>query len=123
VNGENFNLSGSGPPTLFGDSTTSPKYVFFQKESSISKPAAIWLTIDEDGHSIDDGLFLVDMAGTEIFEAPARRHANAFSWNFCDGHSEIYSLKDSSMIHWPVETTAPQCSGIPTANNVDWTNI
>jgi prepilin-type N-terminal cleavage/methylation domain-containing protein len=122
MNGENFNPGGT--PTIIFDSTSNPQWVFFTKESTISKPANIWLTIDEDGHDIDDALFLVDMKpGGTIYEAPARRHANAYGWNFADGHAQINSLKDPQMINWPAPSGTSPSSGISEANNNDWTNI
>ena len=93
LNGLNFNAGKALPPDGWGDTYSDPRFVFVVKESDIKRTANIWCLIDEDGHCIDDGMFLVNMGGTEIAECPARRHDNAFSWNFCDGHAEIYKLK------------------------------
>jgi prepilin-type N-terminal cleavage/methylation domain-containing protein len=99
LNGLNL---GSSIPAGYGDNYSNPQFIFAINEGDIKRPANHWLMIDEDGHSINDGMFLVDMgAGRGIVDGPARRHANAFAWNFCDGHAEIYTLKDKAMINWP----------------------
>jgi len=102
LNGLNMNAdSATLPPDGYGDTYSSPKYMFAIKEVDIKRPANHWCMIDEDGHSINDGMFLVDMgSGRGIVDGPARRHGNAFAWNFCDGHAEIYKLRDQGMITW-----------------------
>lgn len=113
LNGLNFNSSSKNlPPDGYGDTHSTPKFVFALKESDIKRPANEWCMIDEDGHSINDGMFLVDMGqggGNGVVDAPARRHANAFAWNFCDGHAEIYKFKDQPMISW---TSLPIASAL-----------
>jgi prepilin-type N-terminal cleavage/methylation domain-containing protein len=79
----------------------SPVYAFFTKDTQMRKPANLWIAIDEDEHSINDGMFCVDMATSpHMGDAPARRHGDAFAWNFADGHAEIYKLRDPSTINW-----------------------
>jgi prepilin-type processing-associated H-X9-DG protein len=107
----------------FGDNTSNPGYIFFKKESQIKRPAHVWLMIDEDGHSINDSMFIVSVnngsSSKGLVDGPARRHGNAFGINFCDGHAEIYTLKDSRWINWKLPIPA---NGIPIASplNVDW---
>jgi prepilin-type N-terminal cleavage/methylation domain-containing protein len=87
-----------GAPYGFGDPTG--QYVFFLKESQIYRPAQIWLSIDEDGNSINDGMFLVNMGGEGIYDYPARRHYDAFGWSFADGHAEIKKIVDPALIQY-----------------------
>jgi prepilin-type processing-associated H-X9-DG protein len=73
--------------------------------------------LDEDEKSINDSMFVVDMGGgSGIADAPARRHGNAYGINFCDGHAEIYKLRDWRTQTWP--------TGLPIAIsgplNMDW---
>ena len=105
MNGISFGAAGAAP-VGFGDSVPN-HLVFYTKESQIKRPSWIWLTIDEDGHAIDDAMFLVNMdqvggigSSDQTLEAPARRHGNAFSWNFADGHAEIYKLQSPNFINW-----------------------
>ena len=112
------------PDVGFGDNASNPGFIFFTKESQLRRPAHVWCMIDEDGHSINDGMFIVTVdnggnAGDGLVDGPARRHNNAFSLNFCDGHAEIYALKDPRWINWRGEIPG---SGIPITSpvNVDW---
>jgi hypothetical protein len=86
---------------------TSPKNAMdpnnpvYRKESEISKPAKVWLTLDEDPKSINDGMFLVDVGGQRKFlDLPARTHSNGYGINFMDGHAETYYLRDRESITW-----------------------
>jgi len=64
-------------------------------------PAGNWLLIDEREESINDGFFVVDMAGypdqpnrIQLVDYPASYHNNAGGLNFADGHSEIRKWAD-----------------------------
>ena len=49
----------------------------------------MWYLIDEDGSSINDSLFLVDMAEQNtIPDLPSTRHGGAYELTFADGHAE-----------------------------------
>jgi prepilin-type N-terminal cleavage/methylation domain-containing protein/prepilin-type processing-associated H-X9-DG protein len=85
--------------------TASPKandYLVYRKDTEVRSPATTWYLIDEDEKSINDGFFLVAMPQltVPILDMPATRHNRGYGLSFCDGHSEIYKLKDS-------RTTAP----------------
>jgi prepilin-type processing-associated H-X9-DG protein len=63
--------------------------------------------IDEHELSINDGLFLVCMPGlptTDPIDTPATRHNRGYGLSFCDGHSEIYKLRDPRT-NWPITAT------------------
>jgi prepilin-type processing-associated H-X9-DG protein len=53
--------------------------------------------IDEHEKSINDVLFLVAMPtlGAPTVDAPATRHNRGYGLSFCDGHSEIYKIRDT----------------------------
>ena len=102
---------------------TSPAFRLFKKDSEMKNPSKLWILLDEDEKSINDGMFLVNMGGDSrgLVDAPARRHGNSFALNFADGHSEIFRLLDDRTKNW---TSLP----IPRDNpvNRDWvalTNI
>ncbi len=81
-----------GDPT--GDSNfTTPAadatltYTLFRKENQITQPSQMWYLIDEDGSSINDSLFLVDMADQNtIPDLPSTRHGSVYELTFADGH-------------------------------------
>jgi prepilin-type processing-associated H-X9-DG protein len=88
-------------------------------------PSKTWVLLDEREDSINDGEFVVDMAGypdrpqlLKIVDYPASYHNRAGGFSFVDGHSEIK--------RWLDPRTVPQLrkgQGIPldvaSANNPD----
>jgi prepilin-type N-terminal cleavage/methylation domain-containing protein len=92
----------------FGDSTSPPSYIFFKKEADLRKPAQLFINIDEDPATLDDGVFLVDVGTAAGFvELPGRQHGAAYCLNFADGHSEIHKLKDQLTINYTPAQGAP----------------
>jgi len=83
-----------GDPTGVSDFTTPDQdatltYILFRKENQIKQPAQTWYLIDEDGSTINDSLFVVDMGPQNtIPDLPATRHGSVYELNFADGHAE-----------------------------------
>jgi len=77
---------------------TSDGYVlFFVKESDIRRPAEMWVLLDEDERSINDGFFVTDPAARVWYDFPAisaHRHRFSYGLTFADGHSEIWRHRD-----------------------------
>ena len=72
-------------------------YRAYLKETDLTLPgpSRTWMLIDEHEQSINDAWFFVDMTGVRAFaDFPATRHNRGYALSFCDGHSEIYKLKD-----------------------------
>jgi prepilin-type N-terminal cleavage/methylation domain-containing protein/prepilin-type processing-associated H-X9-DG protein len=73
-----------------------PTYRTYIKESEMTSPAPsdLWVFVDEDPDSINDGSFAVQMpasaAATEWIDMPSKLHGNACGFAFADGHSEIH---------------------------------
>ena len=83
----------SGPiPSTAGD------YVpFFAKYSDIPHPDQMWVLVEEDERSINDGFFVTDPTGRIWFDFPAisaARHNFSYVLNFADGHSAIWRHRD-----------------------------
>jgi prepilin-type processing-associated H-X9-DG protein len=79
-------LDGSSPPTIWRTFSN-------EGELSVAGAADIWLFVDENPDSINDGSFAVRMPtgpGTGWIDVPAKYHANACGFTFADGHSEIH---------------------------------
>jgi prepilin-type N-terminal cleavage/methylation domain-containing protein/prepilin-type processing-associated H-X9-DG protein len=70
----------------------------FAKESQLVGlgPADLWVLLDEDPDSTDDGGFAFVMPvppsniPTEWYNMPSKLHGNACAFSFADGHSEIH---------------------------------
>jgi len=72
-------------------------YTFFRKESQITQPSTTWYLIDEDGDTINDSMFCVDMAGqNHVPDRPARRHGTSYVLGFADGHTQSVRLLQSA---------------------------
>jgi prepilin-type N-terminal cleavage/methylation domain-containing protein/prepilin-type processing-associated H-X9-DG protein len=83
-------------PTASGNYLPWPKYREYLKESDIIAPAPsdLWLMVDEDPDTIDDGSFAFTMPSsvfaTGWINEPTKSHGNACGFSFADGHSEIH---------------------------------
>jgi type II secretory pathway pseudopilin PulG len=71
--------------------------LFYGKESEIPRPANLWVMLDEDERSINDGFFVPDPTGQMWIDFPANsvhRHDHSFVLNFADCHTEIWYYRD-----------------------------
>ena len=59
-------------------------------------PARIWVFVDEDPYSLNDGGFAVGMNTAEWIDWPATYHNMGGGFSFADGHAEIHRWKDGS---------------------------
>lgn len=78
-------------------SSASGYVPFFAKDSELSQPAQLWVLLDEDERSINDGFFVTDPTGGRWVDFPsisAHRHNFSFALNFADGHSDIWRHRD-----------------------------
>jgi prepilin-type N-terminal cleavage/methylation domain-containing protein/prepilin-type processing-associated H-X9-DG protein len=104
--------------SMFG--TGSTDYACYLKEAEVRSPVSTWYLIDEYetvnfGFGINDGFFWVDMTGMKPWgnsglhtDFPATRHDRGYGLAFCDGHSEIYKLRDGrSAYPVPPNPTVP----------------
>lgn len=92
-------------------------YRTFVRESEIAAahaPSGLWLMLDEDHATLDDGWFLVTMNdGRPFASAPAPRHQRSFGVNFTDGHALVLKL------HGLIPRAGPSSSG----GNKDWLRL
>ena len=79
--------------------TVAVGYVrFFAKDSDLRRPSSLWVLLDEDERSINDGFFVPDPTGRTWIDFPANsshRHNYSYALNFADGHSEIWKHRDA----------------------------
>jgi prepilin-type N-terminal cleavage/methylation domain-containing protein len=89
---------GARSPSLPLMPATASGYVsFYAKDSDLARPSELWVLLDEDERSINDGFFLTDPTGNTWFDFPAiseHRHNFNFALNFADGHSEVWRQSD-----------------------------
>ncbi|HNQ74344.1 MAG TPA: prepilin-type N-terminal cleavage/methylation domain-containing protein [Verrucomicrobiota bacterium] len=81
-----------------------------------ASPANIWVMMDEDPDSLNDGGFAVAITVPEWLDYPATFHNFGGGLSFADGHSEVHKWKDGkTKPRVPVSTIS-----LPPANRVDW---
>jgi len=91
------------------EGAVDPHLPVYTKQTQMRQPTLTWLVADEDQESINDGMLLVDVGGTEqFFDLPSRAHGNAYGINFNDGHAEIYKFADAASINWQPTDPAPR---------------
>jgi prepilin-type N-terminal cleavage/methylation domain-containing protein/prepilin-type processing-associated H-X9-DG protein len=103
-----------------GNITTDPeqgKYLpdttfqIYLKETDLGhpSPSKLWLMVDENADTINDGAFAVVMPvqnqSTEWLDVPSKRHNGATVFNFVDGHAEIHKWQMPQYL--PGEIDAP----------------
>jgi prepilin-type N-terminal cleavage/methylation domain-containing protein len=89
---------GGRDPALGPIPLTADDFVlFFSKDSQIRRPSQMWVLLDQDQRSIDDGFFITDPNGLTWYDFPSIspvRHNFSYSLNFADGHSEVWRYRD-----------------------------
>jgi len=77
----------------------------FTKLTGIRQPTDIFVMLDENPESINDGIFLTSIPGTTWTDKPATYHNNANGMSFSDGHAEIHKWRDSAILRKPISAT------------------
>jgi prepilin-type N-terminal cleavage/methylation domain-containing protein len=89
---------GGRDPLLAPIPPSAKDYVpFFVKDSELRRPSDLWVLIDEDERSINDGFFITDPTATKWYDFPAtsaHRHDFSFGLAFADGHTDIWFNRD-----------------------------
>ncbi len=89
---------GARDPKVGAIPSTAGSYVpFYSTYPEIPRPSQLWVLLDEDERSINDGFFVTDPTGKIWFDFPANsghRHNYSFALNFADGHSEVWRHQD-----------------------------
>jgi prepilin-type N-terminal cleavage/methylation domain-containing protein len=67
----------------------------FQKDAGIIVPSQLYVFLDEDGSTINDGMFVVYMDPAQGFQdEPSLRHKIGYPITFADGHAEIFKFNN-----------------------------
>jgi len=77
--------------------TTDPGTIF-RKITGIQRPSDIWVLLDENPGTINDGFFLTRLLDTSWTDVPATYHNNANGISFADGHAEIKKWRDPAIL-------------------------
>ena len=90
---------GGRDPGLGAIPASADGYVlYFTKNSELQRPSEMWVLLDEDERSINDGFFLTDPRAQAWLDFPPvspYRHGYSYALNFADGHSEVWRYRDN----------------------------
>ena len=87
---------GSSAPGLIPP-TASAYVPYFTRDSELRRPSQLWVLLDEDERSINDGFFVTDPDARMWYDFPANsghRHDFSFGLAMADGHSEVWRYRD-----------------------------
>ena len=81
-----------------GWNLTIPYFKVYTKASQMSRPSNLYVTIDEDDNSINDGIMAMAIVpnlnnALQILDYPATYHGLSGGMSFADGHAEIKNWK------------------------------
>jgi prepilin-type N-terminal cleavage/methylation domain-containing protein len=82
----------------------------YYKESTMVKPGAanLWVFIDENPVSINDGSFICEPGVNQWIDCPASYHNGAGGMSFGDGHAQIKKWLDGTVLRgWGPPTIQP----------------
>ena len=73
----------------------------FRKQAQIISPSPVnvWVFIDENPWSINDGYFVCNPSGSQWVDVPATYHNKAGGITFADGHGEIKKWRDRNVLN------------------------
>jgi prepilin-type N-terminal cleavage/methylation domain-containing protein len=102
----------------------------YRKDSDLQPPGAanLWLLIDENPYSINDGFFINNPTdaqnpptATAWEDIPASYHAGACGINFCDGHAIIRKWLDPGVENANASTASQGHAAIPSSGgDLNW---
>jgi prepilin-type N-terminal cleavage/methylation domain-containing protein len=96
-----------------------PGYIQYLKSSQLSRPgpSSLWVFVEENVQSIDDGNFAVDPINNTIwYNSPAVYHNNSSVLSYADGHCEPKKWTDTCMINL-IKPQNPPGRNVPEAPN------
>ena len=81
----------------------NPLYVQFFKKAQIQNPSGIFVFLDENADTLNDGFFLNILEDSKWGNLPGSYHNGGGNFSFADGHVESH--------HWVVPTTVRAVQG------------
>jgi prepilin-type N-terminal cleavage/methylation domain-containing protein len=83
----------NGEPFANAANNLDTTHRLFQKDSTIATPAQLYLFLDEDDSTINDGMFVVYMNPAQgLQDEPSLRHKTGYPLTFADGHAETFKV-------------------------------
>jgi prepilin-type N-terminal cleavage/methylation domain-containing protein/prepilin-type processing-associated H-X9-DG protein len=115
-------MNGKGSATYLNQ-RPGQQYLVYKKLNNIIRPGPsdIWVFIEENADSINDGFFWVNMfVTTKWQDIPASYHGTSGALAFADGHAEIKRWSDKSIAGRRVTKTAYGQGSAEAGNDLLW---
>jgi len=123
----NCYMNGQSQGALAIISSDLATYKNFLKTTAITQPGPsdAWVFTDEQGDSINDGFFFVDMSQTaNWYDLPANYHGATGAFSFADGHVESHKWRDAAIANRMVTGQNPSSgqttAADPAAGDLSW---
>lgn len=110
-----------------GSSIQNGNFYIYRKDTDLTHPGAanLWLFLDENPYSINDGSFLEELSNNanppiaiSWIDIPASYHNGGSGISFCDGHAQIRKWTDPTVLNWK---QSAGLSGAPAHGfDLDW---
>jgi len=98
-----------------GSSTSPVREIIYHKDSDLTLPgpSKLWLLMDENPYSINDGFLVINYNEKGWVDYPATYHNSAGGIGYCDGHAIIKKWTDPKLLGF--KSFAGNGTGIVTA--------
>jgi prepilin-type N-terminal cleavage/methylation domain-containing protein len=81
----------------------APSFRQYLKLGEVTQPTKVFVILDEQADSINNGQFFMGPEGDWVVDLPASYHNGAGCFSFADGHSEIHKWRSRSFLNKPVQ--------------------
>jgi prepilin-type processing-associated H-X9-DG protein len=112
----------SPAPPSQGDILNATHCRMYFKETDLNHGGAanLWLLLDENPYSINDGFFECNPTVNEWIDWPATYHNKANGILYCDGHAVIHKWTDPLVLNNNTENPSTGTGPTPTAHYPDY---
>jgi prepilin-type N-terminal cleavage/methylation domain-containing protein/prepilin-type processing-associated H-X9-DG protein len=93
-----ISMNGCLSPVTPWNNDNTPYYYYTESSLRVPGPANLFVFIDENPGSINDGYFLDAPDLTSWYDYPAVTHNNASGMGFADGHAEMHRWHDGAVL-------------------------
>jgi len=97
----------NGEPFASAANNLDTAHRLFRTDSTIATPSQLYVFLDEDDSTINDGMFVVYMDPSQgLQDEPSLRHKTGYPLAFADGHSQAFKLANVSQVLANLESAA-----------------
>jgi len=97
-------------------------YRIYEKVTDVvsPSPANLWVLIDEQEDSINDGFFYITPASYTLYDYPSARHDRAGAISFADGRAELHQWRDPRTSPIVRGTMITSATASPSKQDLTW---